>query len=99
GDMAYNGASMENKGLEAIASWYDQLGNDFSYNITLTASVNKNRITDLPEDIYYTWGGGNGRDLSIVGQPYGSWMGYKTDGLYRTEDDLNNGITQPGKGL
>lgn len=99
GDMAYNGASMKNNGFEGVVTWRDNLTQDIAYDIKLSASAYKNEITDLPEDIYYTWGGGNGVDKSIVGQPLGSWMGYKTNGLYRTEDELNNGINQPGKGL
>lgn len=99
GYMAYNGASMKNTGIEGILTWQDDINDEWNYDITFTASINKNRITSLPEDIYYTWGGGNGIDKSIVGQPYGSWMGYKTDGLYRTDEDLDNGIDQPGKGL
>ena len=26
-------------------------------------------------------------------------MGYKTDGLYRTQEEIDNGPLQPGKGL
>ena len=99
GYMAYNGASLKNKGIESIINWRSEIGNDFSYDITFTASALKNEVTSLPEDIYYTWGGGNGVDQTIVGQPLGSWMGYRTNGLYRTEEDLNNDIVQPGKGL
>lgn len=99
GYMAYNGASMDNKGIEGVISWRDNINKNFSYDVTFTGTTYKNKITSLPEDIYYTWGGGNGVDQSIVGQPFGSWMGYKTDGLFRTQEDLNSGIAQPGKGL
>ena len=99
GYMAYNGASLKNNGFEAIIAWRDNIGKDFNYEVAFTASAYKNEITDLPEDIYYTWGGGNGIDKSIVGQPLGSWMGYKTNGLYKTNEELNDGIDQPGKGL
>ncbi|EMR04674.1 SusC/RagA family TonB-linked outer membrane protein [Cesiribacter andamanensis] len=99
GYMAYNGASMKNNGFEAIVNWRSQIARDLNVDITFTGSVYKNEITDLPEDIYYTWGGGNGIDQSVVGQPFGSWMGYRTDGLFRTEAELENGIEQPGKGL
>ncbi|MDR1938622.1 MAG: SusC/RagA family TonB-linked outer membrane protein, partial [Tannerellaceae bacterium] len=98
GTYAYNGASMNNKGLEALVTWRDHAG-DLGYEIGFNLSYYKNKVTDLPEDVYYTLYGGNGRDLSIVGQPYGSWMGYKTDGLYRTQEDLDKGPEQPGKGL
>jgi hypothetical protein len=60
---------------------------------------NRTIITDVPEDLRYTLWGGNGTDKSIVGQAFGSWMGYKTDGLFRTEDDLNDGIDQPGEAI
>lgn len=98
GTYAYNGASMNNKGIEAMLTWRER-NNDFAYEVNFNFSYYKNNVTDLPEDIYYTAYGGNGRDLSIVGQPFGSWMGYKTDGLYRTQEEIDNGPLQPGKGL
>jgi len=99
GYMAYNGASLSNKGFEGIFNWRDQVGKDFTYSLTLTATAYKNKVTAVPDDIYYTYGGGNGQDKSIVGQPLGSWLGYKTNGLYRTAEELNDGINKPGKGL
>ena len=83
---------MNNKGVEATLSWRDEV-NDFSYDVSLNMSYYKNEITDLPEDIYYTYGGGNGVDLTIVGQPFGSWMGYKTDGLFRTKKEVYDYMT------
>ena len=41
------------------------------------------------DDIYYTWGGGNGIDKSIVGQALGSWLGYRTDGVFRTQEEVD----------
>ena len=85
----YNGGSMENKGVEISAEWRQSLNKDFSYTVGVNATVMKNKVTDLMDDIYYTWGGGNGRDLSIVGQSLGSWMGYKTDGVFRTQAEVD----------
>lgn len=99
GYMSYNGASLKNNGIEGTLTWRDVVNKDFSYDISFTGTSYKNVITDLPEDIYYTWGGGNGIDKSIVGQSLGSWMGYQTNGIYRNDDDLNDGINQPGKGI
>ena len=98
GTYAYNGASMNTRGFETMISWRDHVG-DFRYEVSLNLARATNMITSLPEDIYYTWGGGNGVDKSIVGQPLGSWFGYVTDGLFRTEGELYNGIEQTGKGL
>jgi len=98
GYMAYNGASLEAKGLEGIIIWRDKVGRDFGYEITVTGTANRTIVTDLPDDIKYNWGGGI-PDKSIIGQELGSWMGYKTNGLYRNENHLNDGIDQPGKGI
>ncbi len=85
----YNGGSMTNKGVEITAEWRQSLANGLSYNVGVNVSAMKNKVSDLMEDIYYTWGGGNGRDKSIVGQPLGSWMGYKTDGVFRTQEEVD----------
>jgi len=98
GTYAFNGASLNNRGIESLISWRDKKG-DFGYEIGFNFSIYKNKVTDVPEEVYYTLFGGNGRDLSIVGQPLRSWMGYKTDGLYRTQEDLDKGPEQEGKGL
>ncbi|MDR0895617.1 MAG: TonB-dependent receptor [Prevotellaceae bacterium] len=83
----YNGISMNNRGFETTLTWRDDIS-DFHYDIALNLSFYRNRITDLPQDIYYTYGGGNGTDKSVVGQSFGSWMGYKTDGLFRTQEEV-----------
>lgn len=84
----YNGISMNNKGFEAIVNWRDNV-KDFNYEIALNFSYYKNKVTDLPSDIYYTYGGGNGTDKTIVGHTLGSWMGYKTDGVFKTQEEVD----------
>ena len=85
----YNGGSMTNNGVEITAEWRQSLANGLSYNVGLNVTAMKNKVTDLMKDIYYTWGGGNGIDKSIVGQSLGSWMGYKTDGIFRTQEEVD----------
>lgn len=85
----YNGGSMVNKGVEITAEWRQTLPNGFSYNIGLNVTAMKNKVTDLMDDIYYTWGGGNGIDKTIVGNSLGSWLVYKTDGIFRTQDEVD----------
>ncbi|GHV11986.1 SusC/RagA family TonB-linked outer membrane protein [Bacteroidia bacterium] len=99
GYMSFNGASLGIKGFESIITWRDKVGKDFSYELTFTGSHNRTIITDVPDDLKYTLWGGNGTDKSIVGQPFGSWLGYKTDGLFRTQDEVDNYVDQPGKGI
>ncbi len=85
----YNGGSMVNKGFEFTAEWRQTLSNGLSYNIALNATAMKNKVTDLMEDIYYSYGGGNGIDKTIVGQALGSWLVYKTDGVFHTQAEVD----------
>ncbi len=85
----YNGGEMVNKGVEIVLNWRQAVNKDFSYEVGLNVTAMNNKVTDLMDDIYYTWGGGNGRDKSIVGQALGSWMGYKTDGVFRTQEEVD----------
>ena len=86
----YNGGSMVNKGVELTAEWRQTLSGGFSYNIGLNVTAMKNEVTGLMDDIYYTWGGGNGIDKTIVGNPLGSWLVYKTDGVFRTQEEVDD---------
>lgn len=86
----YNGGAMVNKGVEITTEWHQSFDNGFSYNVGLNVTVMRNKVTDLMDDIYYTYGGGNGIDRSLVGQPLGSWMGYKTAGIFRTQKEVDD---------
>lgn len=84
----YNGGTMSNKGFEMALDWRDKV-KDFEYNVGFNLSYYKNEVTDLMEDIYYTYGGGNGVDKTLVGQAFGSWMGFETDGIFHTQEDVD----------
>lgn len=83
-----NCIDMNNNGFEFVAEWRDNLKNGFNYNIDFNASFYHNEIKSLPEAIYYTFGGGT-PGHSIVGHAFGSWMGYKTDGVFRTQQEVD----------
>ncbi len=84
----YNGGEMTNKGFEAQIDWRSSIGKDFTYNVGLNVTVSKNKVTDLLEDIYDTYGGGYDGH-SLVGQPLGSWMGFKTDGVFHSQAEVD----------
>ncbi|MCI6619110.1 MAG: TonB-dependent receptor [Prevotella sp.] len=83
-----NCIDMDNNGFELVLGWRDRLKNGLNYSIDFNASVYHNEMKSLPDAIYYTFGGAM-PGKSIVGQPYGSWMGYKTDGVFRTQDEVD----------
>ena len=84
----YNGGEMTNKGFEGQINWRSKAGKDFNYEVGLNFTVQKNKVTDFLDDIRYTYGGGYG-DLSLVGQSLGSWMGFKTDGVFHSQAEVD----------
>ncbi|MGM9816377.1 MAG: SusC/RagA family TonB-linked outer membrane protein [Lepagella sp.] len=84
----YNGGEMTNQGFEGQINWRDEAGKGFSYELGLNISVQKNKVTDLLDDIYYNYGGGYA-EHSLVGQPFGSWMGFKTDGVFHSQAEVD----------
>ncbi|MDY4916828.1 MAG: GH32 C-terminal domain-containing protein [Candidatus Cryptobacteroides sp.] len=88
-----NVAAMSNRGFEFTIGWRDSV-KDFHYDISFNGSFNKNRITQLPEEVYYTWGCGNGDNISNVGYALGSWFGYQTHGVFRTQAEVD-GMNDP----
>jgi len=88
-----NAASLKNTGFEGTFSWRDKAG-DFNYSIIANLTTLKNKVTDLGygKDVYYS-----GKTKSEIGQPLSMYYLYKTDGLFRTQQDIDNYVTSTGK--
>jgi hypothetical protein len=89
---------MQNTGIELMLGYYKKVSNDFDFNITGTLSSFRNKITDLPENVRYTYGG-NGLLDDIIGRPLNSHYGLVADGIFRTQEEVDNSPEQQGKGL
>jgi TonB-linked SusC/RagA family outer membrane protein len=98
GNRYVNGASMENKGWEVSLGYRDETTGGFTYDISGNFSANKNKITQLPAAVRNSYGG-NGLDDNILGRPINSMYGYVAEGLFRTQEEVDNAADQPGKGL
>lgn len=98
GNRWINGASMENKGLEFSLSYQDTTTWGLKYELSGNVAANINKITKLPEEVVNNYGG-NGTTDNILGRPINSMYGYVTNGLFRTQSELDNSPIQPGKGL
>ncbi|MDR2042365.1 MAG: TonB-dependent receptor [Tannerella sp.] len=93
-----NAADMQNTGIEWMLGYYKQVSKVFDFNITATLSSFRNQITDLPENVRYTYGG-NGLLDDIIGRPLNSHYGLVADGIFRTQEEVDNSPEQQGKGL
>ena len=97
GNRWVNGASMQNKGIEVALGYNNRIG-EFKYEISGNFSMNRNKITSLPQEVINNYGG-NGTTDNILGRPINSMYGYVADGLFRTLDEVENSAAQEGKGL
>ncbi|OOQ59430.1 SusC/RagA family TonB-linked outer membrane protein [Mucilaginibacter pedocola] len=98
GTKTFNGASMQNKGIDAIVNYDGRIGDDISFGISANFSKYTNKVTYLPSEIYTAYAG-NGTDQIIVGRSINSIFGYVADGLFTSADQVTNSPAQPGKGL
>lgn len=98
GSRWVNGASMENWGLEFTLGYRNKTNFGLAYDVTANLSSYRNEVTYLPEDVQNSYGGNGDKD-NILGHPLNSIYGYVADGLFRTQDEINNGVEQDGKGL
>ncbi|OYX27640.1 MAG: SusC/RagA family TonB-linked outer membrane protein [Flavobacteriales bacterium 32-35-8] len=87
-----NGASTENKGWELVLGYSDTFENGFNFNVTTNFGATKNKITDLPEEVRSAYPGTAAN--SIVGHSQFEIFGFKTDGLFQSQADIDSHATQ-----
>lgn len=98
GNYWFNGASMQNKGLEVLLSYNGNITKDLRFTVTGNFSTYKNKVTYLPKQVLTSYPG-NGTDKTILGRSINSSFGYIADGLFTTQKELDESAAQVGKGL
>jgi len=89
-----NAATIENKGIELAAN-YRNMDNTFKYEINLTATTYDNEVTRLGyQGTEVIWGGYiywafDDVTRSEVGRPVGSFYLYDTDGIFKSQDEVD----------
>lgn len=96
--MWINAGEMSNKGIELNLGYRGNTG-DFQYDITGNISTNRNKITKLPETIAAKGTFGGNGVKSVVGHPMGAQVGYIYDGIFKTQEEVDNHATQEGAGV
>jgi TonB-linked SusC/RagA family outer membrane protein len=82
-----NAADLRNTGWELAVTWHDKVGDDLYYDINLSLSDYQTEITKYDNPT------GDIGDF-YVGKKVGEIWGYKTVGLFQTEDELANAADQ-----
>lgn len=86
-----NAGTMATHGWDLEAGWSDRIG-DFSYNISVNVSDFLSRIIDINNsDII------SGSKIKREGELFNAWYGYICDGIYQTQEEVNNSAVMNGQ--
>lgn len=96
--MWINAGEMKNNGVELNLGYRNSIG-DFSYDITANLGTYRNEITKLPETVAANGDFGGNGVKSVIGHPMGAQVGYVFDGIFKSQEEVDNHATQPGAGL
>ncbi|WP_242130981.1 SusC/RagA family TonB-linked outer membrane protein [Aestuariivivens marinum] len=101
-----NAGVVENTGIEFAIGYSDTIGEDFKFNINYNVTGLKNEVVSVSGEGEYLEGGDFGISQPAIarmeaGYPLGYFVGYKTDGVFQTQDEVDNAAvtsvaTQPG---
>lgn len=81
-----NVGKMANSGVELTVN-YNKSFKDFSFGVGANVTFNKNEILDLGGDEYIM----DGKNMiKKVGESFGALYGYRTAGLFQTQEEIDN---------
>lgn len=89
-----NGADIRNRGFELTLNYNNNIGN-VATNVGVVLSHNKQRIVKVPDVVINNFAG-DGKDDNILGRSRNSLYGYIADGLFQTQEEINNAPMQVG---
>ena len=93
-----NAGEMENKGMELNIGYRGKIS-AFQYDIAGNIGTYRNKVTKLPETIAAKGTfGGNGVE-SVIGHPMGAQVGYVFDGIFKSQEEIDNHAVQNGAAL
>lgn len=98
-----NIAKMQNKGVDIGFSYRDKFSSGVGFNFGINASHYKNKILDIDGTRTSFFSPGNGRigqtGFSEIGGPIGSFYGWTTDGIFRSQAEVDAHADQGGKAV
>lgn len=93
-DIYTNAGHIRNSGFEFMASYQKKMG-DWDINIRMNGATLKNEAIDVGNDIYFDedvsdgdyW---NNYSLTRNGYAVGSFYGWRVDGVFQSQDEIDN---------
>lgn len=94
-----NAGEMENRGFEFNIGYRNQTLFGLKYDVTANISSYRNKITALPTTVAANGTFGGNGVKSVIGHPMGAQVGYVADGIFKSQEEIDNHATQEGAGL
>jgi TonB-linked SusC/RagA family outer membrane protein len=91
-----NAGAMENKGAELNIGFRNQTSYGLHYEVTANISAYRNKITELPATVAANGTFGGNGVYSVIGHPYGAQAGYIADGIFTSQEEVDNHAVQEG---
>lgn len=92
GSIIGNQATFQNRGIELLLTWRDNINKDLNYSISANAGFNKNKVLTVitGANPIYQYLGTSAITRTVKGQPIGQFYGREVVGIFQTADDVAN---------
>lgn len=99
GNPTANAGTVRNRGFEFSVGYKQEISKDFSFGINYNVTTLDNEVLEVNNGIGYEVGGGFGIGQDPParmeeGFPIGYFYGYKTQGIFQTQEEANNAPSQ-----
>lgn len=98
-----NLASMVNNGIELNLTYNKQFSSDFTLTATGNIAYNKSEVTKLSDNPYESLAKMQASNYEVerlmVGKPFGMFWGFKTNGIFQTQADVDSYVNKDGQKL
>ncbi len=97
-----NAGNVKNYGLELAIGYKKDLTDNLKIDVNYNVTFIKNKVTEVRNSTGYLQGGGFGTGEAIsrmeVGRPMGYFYGYRMEGLFQTQAEIDAAPSQIGLG-
>ncbi len=97
-----NGGGVRNKGIELALAYNNSLG-ELNYHVSVNGAYNKNTVNHIPNadgiihgQAYQIFDNSPEFNRAANGYPVGYFWGFKTNGLFQTEEDVASYTSKEG---
>ena len=94
-----NAGEVKNNGWELSLGYRHHLSNGFSWDINGNISRYNNKVTKLPETVAASGRYGGNSKMTVIGHPMYSQVGFIADGIFKSQEEIDNHALQEGAAL